>query len=104
MWGGWSNNVWESIDHLADFVDRSGHAAVMLRRREWFERIGIHMALWWVPAGHLPSFAEAEARLAHLQEHGPTPDAFAFKIRFLAAAKIVVDDELGAECRGVARR
>jgi hypothetical protein len=88
-------SVWESIDHLADFVYRSGHVAVMRRRREWFERIRIHMALWWVPAGHLPSIAEAEARLAHLQEHGPTPDAFTFKTRFLAAAKIVVDDELG---------
>lgn len=75
-------SVWESIDHLAGFVYRSAHVDVMRRRREWFERIRLHMALWWVPIGHIPSVSEAEKRLAHLREHGPTPDAFTFKARF----------------------
>jgi hypothetical protein len=38
--------------------------------------------LWWVPAGHEPTVEEAEARLDHLREHGPTPEAFTFKQRF----------------------
>jgi hypothetical protein len=87
-------SVWETIDDLAAFVYRSGHVAVMRRRREWFERIAFHMALWWVPAGHLPSVGEAEARLAHLAEHGPTAHAFTFQRRFGVDATPTVDDEL----------
>lgn len=77
-------SVWASIDQLADFVYRSGHVAVMRRRREWFERIKVFMALWWVPAGHLPTVAEAEERLEHLRSHGPTSRAFTFRQRFPA--------------------
>ena len=88
-------SVWESIDALAEFVYRSDHVSVMRRRREWFERISIYLALWWVPAGHIPTLGEARDRLAHLQEHGPSPYAFTFKARFLRGDGLVVEDELG---------
>ena len=88
-------SVWESIEQLAEFVYRSGHLDVMRRRREWFERIRVHMVLWRVPAGHLPSLAEAEERLEHLSEHGPTPHAFTFKRRFALGDQLVVDERLG---------
>lgn len=92
-------SVWASIDQLADFVYRSGHVAVMRRRREWFERIKVFMALWWVPAGHLPTVAEAEERLEHLRSHGPTARAFTFRQRFpapgAAEAPALDDDLLG---------
>ena len=81
-------SVWASIDQLADFVYRSGHVAVMRRRREWFERMKVFMALWWVPAGHLPTVAEAEERLEHLRSHGPTAHAFTFRRRFSAPGAI----------------
>ena len=78
-------SVWESLESLFEFVYRSGHAAVMARRREWFElAAGPYMALWWVPAGHLPGVEEAIGRLDHLERHGPTPEAFSFKQRFAA--------------------
>jgi uncharacterized protein DUF3291 len=78
-------SVWQSIDRLADFVYRSGaHLAVMRRRREWFERIQVFMALWWVPADHRPTVAEAEERLEHLRAQGPTAFAFTFRERFAA--------------------
>jgi hypothetical protein len=79
-------SVWESADALWDFVYASDHLAVMRRRREWFERMDLFMCLWWVPAGHLPDVAEAEARLDHLREHGPTAHAFTFKQRFAPPA------------------
>jgi hypothetical protein len=75
-------SVWESIDELVDFVYRSDHVAVIRRRREWFERIRLYFALWWVPAGHLPTVTEAEERLEHLRAHGPTAHAFTFRRRF----------------------
>ncbi len=75
-------SVWNSIDELADFAYRSAHVAVMRRRREWFERLRVYMALWWVPSGHIPTVAEAEDRLEHLREHGPSAYAFTFSRRF----------------------
>lgn len=88
-------SVWESIDQLAAFVYRSEHREVMRRRREWFDRLGMHTALWWVPVGEVPTVREAELRLAYLREHGPTPYAFTFKTRFVAAERLEVDDQLG---------
>jgi hypothetical protein len=75
-------SVWESIEALAEFVYRSGHVAVMRRRREWFERMRVYLALWWVPEGHTPTVAEAQERLEHIEAHGPSPHAFTFKHRF----------------------
>lgn len=72
-------SVWESVEALSEFVYRGAHVEVMRRRREWFERLRSFMCLWWVPAGHLPTVAEAEARLAHLERHGPSPRAFTFR-------------------------
>lgn len=78
-------SVWTSLESLFEFVYRSGHTAVMARRREWFERPSRpHLALWWVPAEHRPGVEEAMARLDHLERHGPTPEAFTFKRRFPA--------------------
>ena len=69
----------------------------MRRRREWFDRIKVFMALWWVPAGHLPTVAEAEERLEHLRAHGPTAHAFTFRQRFPAPGASVapaLDEDL----------
>ena len=91
-------SVWESIDALAAFVYRSGHVDVMRRRREWFERMQTFMVLWWVPAGHIPSVADAQERLEHLRLNGPTPHAFTFKARFPSPAvdaEVEIDDQLG---------
>jgi hypothetical protein len=76
-------SVWADLASLRGYVYRSAHAAVMRQRREWFERFeAVYLALWWVPAGHRPSLSEAVSRLAHLQEHGPTPFAFSFTEAF----------------------
>jgi len=78
-------SVWESAEALHDYVYRSAHVAVMRRRREWFARMTeSFMALWWVPAGHRPTVAEAVARLDTLRALGPTAAAFTFRERFPA--------------------
>lgn len=79
-------SVWEDLDALWRFVYDDGHLAVMRRRREWFEHMRMHLALWWVPAGRLPTVAEAEQRLAALEQRGPSPYAFTFKRPFSAVA------------------
>ena len=77
-------SVWADLDALAGFVYRSGHREIMRRRREWFEPMDVFMCLWWVPAGHTPTVEEGLARLAHFEAHGPTPQAFSFKVPFPA--------------------
>jgi hypothetical protein len=75
-------SVWESLDALTAYVYRSDHVAVMKQRRRWFEPMQMYMALWWVPAGELPSVRDAEERLEHLRAHGPSPHAFTFRTPF----------------------
>ena len=38
---------------------------------------------------------DAEERIEHLLEHGPTPYAFTFKARFLLDEQLVTDEQLG---------
>jgi hypothetical protein len=76
-------SVWESLEALREFVYSSRHLDVMRRRREWFHRLAeAYLTLWWLPAGTLPTIDEAKDRLAHLQRHGPGPDAFTFRDPF----------------------
>lgn len=73
-------SVWEDLESLRAFVYRGSHGAIMKRRREWFERVtDAYSAIWWVPAGHVPSLAEAVARMDLLKRSGPSPDAFTFQ-------------------------
>ena len=70
--------VWQDAKSLQAFVYRSDHAAVMKRRREWFEKMDLYLVLWWVPRGHRPSVEEGIARLGLLRSLGPSEDAFKF--------------------------
>jgi len=76
-------SVWETVADLRSFVYSERHAEVLWQRQDWFEKLeAAVVALWWIPAGHIPSIDEAKKRLAHLQEHGPTPFAFSFRSVF----------------------
>ena len=85
-------SVWESVEALKNYVYRTAHAELLRDRRNWFEQFaGSSVALWWVPAGHVPGIDEAKQRLARLAEDGPSQFAFTFKTvhppdeQFLAA-------------------
>ena len=76
-------SVWESLEALQQFVYKSGHVGVLRDRKQWFERFeGPILVLWWIPAGHIPTVAEAQERLRLLEERGPTPEAFTFRVPF----------------------
>jgi len=78
-------SVWRDLDALAAFTYRNPeHLAIMRRRKEWFERMELYMALWWVPAGHVPTVEEGKARLELLRQKGPHDDAFTFRTPFPA--------------------
>jgi Domain of unknown function (DUF3291) len=72
--------VWESPDALREYVYKSAHQGVLRDCKRWFENFdGPHYALWWIPAGHIPTTEEGRERLAYLREHGDTEYAFSFK-------------------------
>jgi hypothetical protein len=73
-------SVWESVESLREYAYRSTHTGVLKYRAKWFENIkGPYMALWWVPAGHIPTPQEGKERLEYLRTHGETEYAFSFK-------------------------
>ena len=78
-------SVWETPEQLRDYVYGSMHVEVMKQRKTWFERFdGMYYALWWVPAGRIPSVQEARDRLEHLRARGESARAFSFKRVFPA--------------------
>ncbi|MCX6050685.1 MAG: DUF3291 domain-containing protein [Chloroflexi bacterium] len=76
-------SVWTDPDALRAYAFRGDHVAIMRKRKQWFAKFaGVYIALWWIPAGHIPSVEEAKARLEHLQMHGESAYAFSFKKLF----------------------
>ncbi len=72
--------VWETPEHLKDFVYNTAHRLVMKDRKKWFENLGQpSYVLWYVDADKMPTIDEAEERLAHLQKNGSSSYAFDFK-------------------------
>jgi|SRR5687767_15044010 len=72
--------VWESVDALREYVYKGSHHGVLRDRKRWFEKFdGPYYALWWIPAGHLPSPEEGKERLDYLREHGDSAYAFSFR-------------------------
>ena len=76
-------SVWASFEALRTFVYATRHLEVMRHRRQWFSRMADpYLALWWVPAGAIPTVAEAKERLELLARQGPTAGAFTFRAPF----------------------
>jgi hypothetical protein len=79
--------VWENVEALEHYVYQTLHKRFYGRRVEWFDQIeGPHLVMWWVPAGHQPTLAEAKERLEHLAAHGPSDYAFGWES--VAAAQL----------------
>lgn len=73
-------SVWESPDHLMDYVYKTDHSEVMRNRKEWFDEMEeSHMALWWIEVGVEPTVEDGKQRLEHLFAHGETDHAFTFR-------------------------
>ena len=98
-------SVWRDADSLFEFVYRSAHTPVMAPRRDYFQRFdGAFQALWWVPAGEVPSINDGLSRLWLLDRFGPCPQAFTFKAQFPAPgeAGLPIDHQPDPWCVGTA--
>ena len=70
-------SVWSDAESLENFVWKTVHRQIYQRRAEWFEAMASHhFVMWWVDPGHEPSVDEARERLASLDAHGNTDQAF----------------------------
>ena len=97
-------SVWENAEALFQFVYQSNHVEILKRRKEWFEKMSeMHMALWYIPAGNLPTVAEATERLTYLRNNGETPFSFSFKKRFTLCRSSRVPCEAFRRSMGVSR-
>ena len=69
-------STWQDVESLYNYAYQSAHIEIMKRRKEWFEKMReAYSVLWWIPAGHRPTTAEAKIRLQGLREHGPNPSS-----------------------------
>lgn len=74
-----SLSVWESVDHLWQFVNKTVHGSFLRHRAEWFEPYdGPNYVIWNHASDTPPHIDEGWARLKHLGDHGPSPEAFDF--------------------------
>jgi hypothetical protein len=83
-------SVWESMESLRNFVYRGDHQLVMRKKRQWFENMSDqYQALWWVPAGHIPTWLEAKRRLDHVRKHGESAHSFTFRKIFTPQGELL---------------
>ena len=76
-------SVWRSVEALHAYVFRTMHSESLADRKQWFHHDPRPTsALWWVPAGEIPSVKQGLARLDALRELGPRAQAFTFRQRF----------------------
>ncbi|MEH6347123.1 MAG: DUF3291 domain-containing protein [Bermanella sp.] len=76
-------SLWQSVQHLKDFIYKTHHLDFLVRKEDWFDRLPEgNQVMWWVEDNHRPDLKEATQRLMHLREHGESPYAFTFRRNF----------------------
>ena len=91
--------AWESLDALKAFAYRGIHREFFRRRAEWFVPGSTRTALWWTPAGSLPTTDDAKRRLEFIDVFGASPYAFAMGQNqpALVIERVQPDDARAAE-------
>ncbi len=75
-------SIWEDLETLFEFVMKSGHVDFFRRRRDWMEKnVEAATVCWWIPAGTVPSLAEAMDHLESLRQNGPSDDGWPMQER-----------------------
>jgi hypothetical protein len=72
-------SVWASYEALKNYVYSGDHLTVLKAKKSWMEKLDTpSLALWWLPAGELPTAQEAKERLERLAKNGPSSTVFTF--------------------------
>lgn len=76
-------SVWQDLESLKNYAYKSAHVDLIRDRDAWFHKLSeAHQALWWIPAGHIPTVHEGKTKLEKIRVHGPSPEAFTFAKHF----------------------
>lgn len=76
-------SVWKDRNSLYNYVYHTAHVEIFKRRKEWFAKMPkMHLVLWYIEEGHIPSIEEGKERLEYLRAHGESAYAFTFKSAF----------------------
>jgi hypothetical protein len=88
-------SVWDSVESLHAYAYKTQHGNVFAARKKWFGEWKQHvaalpelgegapfLALWWLPAGEVPTPQQGLEKLRLLGARGPHPQAFTFKRMF----------------------
>lgn len=87
-------SVWENMEALHNYTYKTVHVELLKERKNWFHKLSTpHMAIWYIPAGHIPTPHEAQAKLALIGEHGASPLAFTFAHNFTVDEWLNIDEE-----------
>ncbi|WKL49940.1 DUF3291 domain-containing protein [Flavobacterium pectinovorum] len=78
-------SFWENIETLEGYMYKTFHSEFLKRRKEWFLKFGkAHTAMWWIPAGQIPTLEEAVEKLDYLQQNGASEIVFDLRNKFPA--------------------
>jgi len=76
-------SLWRDVESLKNYVYKTDHMHIIRARHAWFDKMNdIQQALWWIPAGQLPTAQEAREKLELLRRVGATKEAFTFAQTF----------------------
>ncbi|MEP7113638.1 MAG: GNAT family N-acetyltransferase [Ilumatobacteraceae bacterium] len=91
--------VWESLEALKAFAYRGIHRDFFRRRAEWFAEGSTRTALWWLPAGSLPTTDDAKRRIDFMEVFDSSPYGFAMGQSHpaLVIERIGIDDTRAEE-------
>jgi len=87
-------SVWKKIEDLKNYVYSGDHLEIIKKKKSWFTKPkSAHLALWWIPAGVVPTIEDAKFRLNEIQRIGPSEVAFNFAKPFPAPTYQVADHQ-----------
>ena len=76
---------WDDLESIFAFGYSGFHSENLRRRQKWMvDPQWPSYVAWWVSDDHTPDWHEANDRLEHLHDQGPSPYAFSFKRPFNA--------------------
>ena len=70
-------SVWETAEHLKDYLYSGVHLDVFKDKTRWFKKMeSAHLVLWWINKDIRPTIDESLEKLSYLNINGPSEIAF----------------------------
>ncbi len=84
-------SAWSDAEAVAGFSFHGIHGEAMTHRNEWFrqEHFWPSSVMWWTNTIDEVTWEEADTKLGHLHENGPSSEAFTFKSLYSSAGEPV---------------